>query len=59
MENIANIYDSKNDIKEFDKLEVKLISVIDTVDELIKQGKELNSLFSKGTPNSTLLQCHI
>lgn len=50
MENIANIYDSKNDIKEFDKLEVKLISVIDTVDELIKQGKELNSLFSKGTP---------
>lgn len=49
MENINYIYDSKNDIKEFDKLEVKLISVIDTIDELIKQGKELNSLFSKGT----------
>lgn len=47
---VANIYDSKNDIKELDKLDVKLISVIDTIEELIKQGKELNSLFSKGTP---------
>lgn len=50
MDNISNIYDSKKDIKEFDKLEVKLISVIDTIEELIKNGKELNSLFSKGSP---------
>ena len=47
---IANIYDSKRDVQEFDKLEVKLISVIDTVEELIKQQKELNPLFAKGTP---------
>ena len=47
---IANIYDSKRDVQEFDKLEVKLISVIDTVEELIKQSKELNPLFAKGTP---------
>lgn len=47
---IANIYDSKRDVQEFDKLEVKLISVINTVEELIKQQKELNPLFAKGTP---------
>ena len=45
-----NLYDHKKDVQEFDRLEVKLISVIDTVEELIKKGKELSPLLSKGTP---------